>query len=547
MDQQRNGDAAVVQRVLTAPVRLRRARPPFHHGVHGLEVARVRRQADVDRLAGRGLVHAVGAVVVLHVSRAALGRERLLDVPPALELGEDRLVRQAHDVRQHVEPPTVRHAEHHAARPGLAGELDRQVQHRDERVQALDRKALLAQVGRVQEPLEHLDRREPRQELALLVRRERRAMLAGLDDLAQPHALLMAADVLHLVGDRAAVGLEQLGVCVGQGAAGHVDAQHLGWDARHDLGSEPQGPRVERRVAGRIGGERVEPRCEMAEVTDRLHERHRGRHVLQLLHSDLHPGAWGVGHGGRGSLAGGRGCYAQCPTPHAHALEHALVELIFAVEQRLELAQKHPRLSALDDAVVVGARDRDELRATRLANGAGRDDRGLAPHQARHGGNGADGPGVREGDRAAREVVGEEPTGARLLDQRLVGRVERREIHPLGVLDHRHDERAAAVLLLHVHREAEAHPAGIEAMRLAAGFLERVRHHGEGARRLHDGVADEVGIGDLLAARREPRVQLPAPRVQRVDHDLAEGRGRRDGQRVRHVLNQASRRSGDRG
>src|SRR2546426_7829029 len=42
-------------------------------------------------------VHAVRAVVVLHVSRAALGRERLLDVPPALELGEDRLVRQADD------------------------------------------------------------------------------------------------------------------------------------------------------------------------------------------------------------------------------------------------------------------------------------------------------------------------------------------------------------------------------------------------------------------------------------------------------------------
>src|SRR3989442_2708587 len=37
---------------------------------------------------------------------------------------------------------------------------------------------------------------------------------------------------------------------------------------------------------------------------------------------------------------------------------------------------------------------------------------------------------------------------------------------------------------------------------------ERVRHHGEGARRLHDGVADEVGIGDLLAARREPQEDL---------------------------------------
>src|SRR5207245_95734 len=78
----------------------------------------------------------------------------------------------------------------------------RQVQQRAERAQALDRTALLAQVGRMQDPLEHLDRREPRQQLPLLVRRERGAMLAGLDQLAQPHALLMAADVLHLVGDR---------------------------------------------------------------------------------------------------------------------------------------------------------------------------------------------------------------------------------------------------------------------------------------------------------------------------------------------------------
>src|SRR2546422_2373959 len=43
-----------------------------------------------------------------HVARAPLGRERPLHVAPALELGEDRLVRQPDDVRQHVEAPAVR-------------------------------------------------------------------------------------------------------------------------------------------------------------------------------------------------------------------------------------------------------------------------------------------------------------------------------------------------------------------------------------------------------------------------------------------------------
>src|SRR2546427_1962434 len=46
-------------RSLAAPVRLVGARPPFDHRVHGLEVARVGGQRDVDRLAGGGLIHAV--------------------------------------------------------------------------------------------------------------------------------------------------------------------------------------------------------------------------------------------------------------------------------------------------------------------------------------------------------------------------------------------------------------------------------------------------------------------------------------------------------
>src|SRR5256885_3511132 len=43
--------------------------------------------------------------------------------------------------------------------------------------------------------------------------------------LTQPHALLVAADVLDLVGNRAAIRLFQLLVCLGEGAPGHVEPQ----------------------------------------------------------------------------------------------------------------------------------------------------------------------------------------------------------------------------------------------------------------------------------------------------------------------------------
>ena len=64
-------------------------------------------------------------------------------------------------------------------------------------------------------------------------------------------------------------------------------------------------------------------------------------------------------------------------------------------------------------------------------------------------------PGLVSDIVAAGKVVGHEPVGARLLDQLLVGRVERGEVHRVGALDHRDDETAAAVLPLHVHREPE--------------------------------------------------------------------------------------------
>ena len=75
----------------------------------------------------------------------------------------------------------------------------------------------------MQELLERLDCRQSREQAALLVRRQRLAVLARLDHLAQPEALLVTADVLDLVGDRAAVDVQQGGVSFRECLSGDVN------------------------------------------------------------------------------------------------------------------------------------------------------------------------------------------------------------------------------------------------------------------------------------------------------------------------------------
>src|SRR5207245_2051800 len=71
---------------------------------------------------------------------------------------------------------------------------------------------------------------------------ERFLVVPRFDHLAQPPGARVAADVLDLVGNRAAIRLLQLRVCLGEGAPGHVDPQQVGRDAGHDLGVSPSGP-----------------------------------------------------------------------------------------------------------------------------------------------------------------------------------------------------------------------------------------------------------------------------------------------------------------
>ena len=109
----------------------------------------------------------VMAEVVLHVA----GAVRRLRVHVTLELVEDLLVRLADDVGQHVQPAAVGHADDDLVQVRLGGGLQHLVQQRDQRLAALQREALLADVLGLQEGLERLGRVEPVEHVLLLVRR----------------------------------------------------------------------------------------------------------------------------------------------------------------------------------------------------------------------------------------------------------------------------------------------------------------------------------------------------------------------------------------
>ena len=206
MQQQRHRDVRVVLELRPRVLGLRRAGAAGDHRVDELEVARVRVEPDLDLVGVAGREQPLGAVVVLDVAGARVRHrgDRLHPVERlrALELGQDRLDRAAEVVGEDAEPAAVGHPDHDLLGAVLARQGGDLVDHRHGHVEALDREHLLAQVGLLQEALEleHLD--QPREQRALLLGRERRAVPAGLDHLPQPHPLLVRGEVLDLVGDR---------------------------------------------------------------------------------------------------------------------------------------------------------------------------------------------------------------------------------------------------------------------------------------------------------------------------------------------------------
>jgi hypothetical protein len=233
----------------------------------------------------------------------------------------------------------------------------------------------------------------------------------------------------------------------------------------------------------------------------------------------------------------------------AQGAEDVVVEVLVTEEQLVHPPQELAGLRALDDAVVVGGGQghdladpepgqrvrRRPLVLRRVVHRADADDGALPLHQSRDGVNGADRARVGEAD-GGREVVGRELVAARAAYDVLVGRPELREVHLVRAHDGGHEERAAAVGLLHVDGEAEVDVLGLRDGGLAVDLGEAVVHLGHRAQGPHDREPDQVGERHLAAATAlEVVVDDRAVVDEQLGRNRADAGGCRHGEACLHV------------
>ncbi len=166
----------------------------------------------------------------------------------------------------------------------------------------------------------------------------------------------MARDVLELVGQRAAVGLTQLGKGLGQGLRRDVKAEDARWDPGLELGREPghEPVRVERGVAGRLRAQWVDVSGQVAVGPMRLDQRHRRRNAPEEQ-------VVGSGLGRRGSRGGSHGRGAVAATVARELAQPLRVGQAGEDELRVGLEEGPPfRVDGLRGGEVLGQQLLDE-------------------------------------------------------------------------------------------------------------------------------------------------------------------------------------------
>ena len=135
VNEQRHHHGAVFRR--GAELILLGAHLAEHHRIDDFQMRRIGGERQMHFVVVELAVRR-GAEVIFDVARAfdLVGRRRA-----ALEFVEDGAVRLGHDLRQHVEPAAMRHADHDLAHAERAAALDDLLQRRDHRFAAVEAEA----------------------------------------------------------------------------------------------------------------------------------------------------------------------------------------------------------------------------------------------------------------------------------------------------------------------------------------------------------------------------------------------------------------------
>ena len=368
--------------------------------------------------------------------------------------------------------------------------------------------------------------------------------------------------MLDLVRDRPAVGLAHPRQDLEQRLALDADAEDLRRNLRHQLGGQVEVLRLDRRVALRLGAERVEARRQVAVGPVALEEGGRGLHRLEELRAGLRGDARCGRSAGRSQRRRGRRGGVGRRDGRGVDVEvtgNLLIEVVLPLQQLLDPAQERSGLGALDDAMVVGRGHRHHLRdperldllrrrvppLDRIGERAAGDDRALTLQQAGHRRDCPEAAGVGEADVGSLKVVRGEAVLPSLGDQLLVVGVESLEVEAVRRLDARDQQRALA-LALDVDRDAEIDAARLDHEGLAVPLLEGAAHHGPVLGSLDDRPGDQVREAHLHPALLQDRVEGLALGVEGVDCELAERGGRRDRATLVHRLGERGGRAAER-
>ncbi len=426
----------------------------------------------------------------------------------------------------------MRHADHHLVKAVLGALVDRGVHHRDHAFGAFQREPLLPNVFGLQEGFEGLGRVQLAQDVFLLG--HSRFDVLGLDPFFQPALLFGVEDVGVLHADVAAVGVPQQAENVAQLL---VFATGEAVDLEHPV-QVPQRQAVVEYVEIGVAAEPGAVQPQRVDVGHQVTAVAVGRDQLH------HPGVL-VDDRVRvvGAPAHGQVRVAQ--------LAEDLVPEAVRQQHLVDGAQEIPGFRALDDAVVVGRGQGDQLADTQLGDAlragalelrrvfhrAHADDGALAGHQPRHRVHGADGAGVGQRNRHAGKVFGGQLAVARPPDDVFVGGDELGEPQLLAALDAGHHQGALAVFALQVDGQAEIGVRRRDRGGLAVDLGVVPVHVRELLDRLHQRITQQVGEGDLAAAGALELVVDHDPVVdQQLGRNGAHTGRRRHVQRRGHVL-----------
>ena len=232
-----------------------------HDRVHGLEMARVRGQAQVHGVAVEFAVRG-RAEVVLDVA-GTVDFFRL--EAAALELVEYRPERLAHHVRQDAQPAPVGHADDDLLDAECAAPLDDLLHCGDQALAAVKAEPLGAGVLDVQELLEPFGFHELVQDRLPAVLGEGDFLAEALDPLLEPRCLPGVGDVHVLQGEGAAIGpFHERDNLAYRGGFQPEDVVNEDLPV-HVVPGEAVGPGIELRVGYLVAhAERIKVRDEMA-------------------------------------------------------------------------------------------------------------------------------------------------------------------------------------------------------------------------------------------------------------------------------------------